>query len=64
MPSNHIDTGNELVAIKKLLILALADSGMKHSKIAGALGIDRTGVGRLFPKGTLAASKSKGDENE
>jgi hypothetical protein len=60
MASDHIDVGKELVAIKKLLILALADSGMKHVKIAGALGIDRTGVGRLFPKGTLAESKING----
>ena len=57
MASESIDIGKELVAIKRLLVLALADSGMKHSKIAGALGIDRTGVGRLFPKGTLSLPK-------
>lgn len=64
MASDHIDVGRELVAIKKLLVLALADSGMKHGKIAGALGIDRTGIGRMFPKGTLAVSKNKGDGDE
>lgn len=64
MASDHIDIGKELVAIKKLLVLALADSGMKHSKIAGALGIDRTGIGRLFPKGTLAVAKSKGGNDD
>jgi hypothetical protein len=64
MLSDNVDIGKELIAIKKLLVLALADSGMKHSKIAGALGIDRTGVGRLFPKGTLAGAKGKGNEDE
>lgn len=62
--SSEIDVGKELIAIKKLLVLALVDSGMNHNKIAGALGIDRTGVGRLFPKGTFAAAKKgKGNGN-
>lgn len=49
----------ELVAIKKLLILALSDSGMKQSQIAAALGIDRTGIGRMFPKGALTGPRGK-----
>lgn len=59
MPAEQIDIGRELVAIKKLLILALASSGMKQAQIAAALGIDRTGVGRLFPKGTLSGFKER-----
>lgn len=50
----------ELVAIKKLLVLALANSGMTQSQIAAALDMDRTNVGRMFPKGALSGSKSKG----
>lgn len=49
----------ELTAIKKLLVLMLARGGLTQAQIAGALGIDRTGVGRMFPKGTLS-SISKG----
>jgi DNA-binding transcriptional regulator LsrR (DeoR family) len=47
----------ELTAIKKLLVLALANSGMTQGQIAAALDMDRTGVGRMFPKGTLSGSK-------
>jgi len=62
MASEHIDVGKELVAIKKLIILALTSSGMKQGQIAAALGIDRTGVARMFPKGTLSDLKlSKGE---
>lgn len=59
MSNDHVDVGEELVAIKKLLILALANAGMKQAQIAAALGIDRTGVGRMFPKGTFSDLKSK-----
>jgi hypothetical protein len=60
MPSDQENAFKELVAIKKLLVLALVGSGVTQNQIAAALGIDRTGVGRLFPKGTLATFKSKG----
>lgn len=54
MASERIDIGKELVAIKKLLILALANSGMKQAQMAtAALGIYRAGIGRMFPKGAL-----------
>jgi len=64
MTNNESDIAQELLAIKKLLILALANSGLTQSQIAAALGIDRTGVGRMFPKGTLSGLKSKGGNNE
>jgi DNA-binding transcriptional regulator LsrR (DeoR family) len=60
MDSDQENALNELIAIKKLLVLALVNSGMTQNQIAAALGVDRTGVGRLFPKGTLASFKSKG----
>jgi hypothetical protein len=58
MANDQIDIGKELVSIKKLLILALANSGMTQAQIGAALGIDRTNVGRMFPKGTLNNNKS------
>ncbi|PKQ07720.1 MAG: hypothetical protein CVT72_02280 [Alphaproteobacteria bacterium HGW-Alphaproteobacteria-11] len=61
MARENSDTVKELIAIKKLLVLALANSGMRHAQIAAALDIDRTGVGRMFPKGTLSNLKTKGD---
>lgn len=64
MASEQIDVGKELVAIKKLLVLALANSGMKQSQIAAALDIDRTGVGRMFPKGALTGLKAKGNSGD
>lgn len=64
MASNEVDIGRELVAIKKLLVLALINSGLNQVQIAAALGIDRTGVGRMFPKGTLSTAKQKGAASE
>lgn len=63
MAAEQIDIGKELVAIKKLLILALANSGMTQGQIASALSIDRTNVGRMFPKGTFAGLKTKENSN-
>lgn len=63
MATEDSQTYKELVAIKKLLILALINSGMTHSQIAAALDIDRTSVGRMFPKGALSKLKSKGDNS-
>jgi predicted transcriptional regulator len=59
MKSEQVDVVKELAAIKRLLVLALANSGMKQSQIAAALGIDRTGVSRMFPKGTFDGNKNK-----
>lgn len=43
----------ELVAIKKLLVLALLKSGLTQTQVAGALEMDRSQISRMFPKGTL-----------
>lgn len=53
-------TIKELVAIRKLLVLALLRSGMTQSQVAGALGVDRSVVSRMFPKGILS-KLGKGD---
>jgi predicted XRE-type DNA-binding protein len=45
----------ELIAIRKLLVLALLNSGLTQSQVAGALDIDRSMISRMFPKGTLIA---------
>lgn len=60
MASEQENVVKELAAIKKLLVLALANSGMTQTQIAAALDMDRTGVGRMFPKGALSGFKSKG----
>lgn len=60
----HNDTiVTELVAIKKLLVLALVNSGMTQDQVAGALSMDRSNVSRMFPKGALN-QKAKGGSNE
>lgn len=64
MANDNRELLKELTAIKKLLILALANSGMTQSQIAAALDVDRTNVSRMFPKGTFAALKTKGGKDE
>lgn len=49
----------ELITIRKLLILALLRSGMTQGELGAALGIHRTQVGRMFPKGALAEANKK-----
>jgi Trp operon repressor len=50
---------NELVTIRKLLVLALLRSGMTQTELGAALGVDRTQIGRMFPKGGLAKAGKK-----
>lgn len=52
----------ELVAIKKLLVLALLNSGLTQSQVAGALEIDRSAISRMFPKGTLPGFGKKDEK--
>lgn len=54
----------ELIAIKRLLILALLNSGMTQSQVASAMDIDRSSVSRMFPKGALSGAKKKGGDND
>ncbi len=64
MPKDTDQRLNELVAIKKLLVLALLKSGLTQAQVAGALEIDRSQISRMFPKGTLTGlgRKEKLDE--
>lgn len=64
MPSEDTQLLKELIAIKKLLIIALANSGLTQTQISAALDVDRTSVGRMFPKGTLAGVKTKGGKDD
>lgn len=50
---------SELVIIRKLLVLALLRAGMTQAELGAALGVDRTQIGRMFPKGALAKANSK-----
>lgn len=49
----------ELTTIRKLLVLALLRSGMTQSELGAALGVHRTQIGRMFPKGALAEVSKK-----
>ncbi len=55
---------NELIAIKKLLVLALLKSGLTQTQVAGALNVDRSQISRMFPKATLTGlgGREKSDE--
>lgn len=58
---HNIDsTERELVAIKKLLILGLINSGVKLAEIGAALNLDPTNVSRMFPKGTFSKKANDG----
>jgi len=54
----------ELATIRKLLVLALLRSGMTQAELGAALGIHRTQVGRMFPKGALAEIGCKKEKKE
>ena len=41
----------ELSAIKRLMVLSLIKEGTSQKQIAGALGVDRSQVSRMFPGG-------------
>lgn len=53
MPEQSDEFLNELVSIRKLLVLALLRSGMTQNQVAAALDVDRSSVSRMFPSGTL-----------
>lgn len=49
---------DELVAIKRLLVLQLITSGVQATSIASALGVDKSSVSRLVP--TRKVKRSSG----
>ena len=49
----------ELATIRKLLVLALLRSGMTQTELGAALGVHRTQIGRMLPKGALAEAGKK-----
>lgn len=61
MGNSRVDGGDALVSelrdIKKLLVLSLLLSGANQRQIAGALGIDRSVVSRMFKGGTSKVTK-------
>jgi hypothetical protein len=52
---------NELVTIRKLLMLGLLRSGVTQTELGAVLGVHRTQVGRMFPKGALAGAMKRTD---
>ena len=64
MVNDSDPTLKELIAIRKLLVLALLRLGLTQTQVAGALEIDRSQISRMFPKGTLSSvgGKARADE--
>ena len=54
---------DEILAIKKLLILQLLAMGYKQKQIAGALGVSESTLSRLLPKGFSKEVPRKSSEN-
>lgn len=50
----------ELEMIRKLLILGLIKAGLTQDGIGAALGMHRTSIARMFPKGLLSDVSKKG----
>ena len=48
---------DELVSIKKLLVLMLLNQGLTLSQIGTALGLDKSSVSRMVPSKVLKANK-------
>jgi len=59
-PSSELE---ELETIRKLLVLGLLRSGMTQAELGAALGVHRTQIGRMFPKGALATVGKKDSSN-
>mgnify|MGYP002777094916 FL=1 len=57
------DAIKELATIRKLLILALLNSGLTQDELGAALGVHGTTIGRMFPKGALRAVARKASAN-
>lgn len=53
------NSDGELVTIRKLLVLALLRTGMTQAELGAALGVHRTQIGRMFPKGALGEMSKK-----
>ena len=49
---------SELVAIKRLMVLALIQSGTGQKDVAAALGVDKSQVSRMFPAGTARSLRA------
>ena len=43
----------ELASIKRLMVFTLLWQGVTQEQVAAALGIDRSQVSRMFPKGIV-----------
>lgn len=58
--SDKADEGRELEMIRKLMILGLIKLGLSQEEIRAALGMHRTTIARMFPKGLLSDISKKG----
>lgn len=53
---------DELAELKKLMVLGLIRAGLTQNQVAGALGIHRTSLARMFPTGVLT-EVARGSKN-
>jgi len=51
--------GQELSAIKRLMVLSLLREGATQNEVATALGVSQGSVSKMFPKGIVASLKVK-----
>lgn len=49
----------ELEMIRKLIVIALLQSGVTQAQMGGILGISQSQISRMFPPGALAALSGK-----
>lgn len=47
------NTNDELAMVRKLMIIGLVRLGLTQDEIGSALGMHRTTIARMFPKGLL-----------
>ena len=64
MTKNDDKQLQELVSIRKLLVLGLLRSGLTQKQVAAALDMDRSQVSRMYPAGTLRELSKKPTSTE
>jgi DNA-binding transcriptional regulator LsrR (DeoR family) len=51
------EIATELTLIRKLLVFGLLRDGASQDEVAGALGLHRSSIGRMFPKAVAKGRK-------
>lgn len=59
VPVDDASVAEELVSIRRLMVLALLRDGASQSGVSAALGVSQPSVSRMFPGGLTSARKSR-----